>query len=89
MKSERERQILYDITYIWNLKYGTNEPTYKKRKQTHRHGEQTCGGREGREWFGLGVNRWKILHLEWIYNKVLLYSTGSYIQSPGIDHDGK
>ena len=23
-KSERERQI-YDITYIWNLKYDTNE----------------------------------------------------------------
>ena len=24
-KSERERQILYDITYMWNLKYDTNE----------------------------------------------------------------
>ena len=24
-KSERERQISYDITYIWNLKYDTNE----------------------------------------------------------------
>ena len=29
IKSERERQILYDITYIWNLKYGTNEPIYR------------------------------------------------------------
>ena len=29
MKSERERQIPYDITYMWNLKYGTNEPMYK------------------------------------------------------------
>ena len=28
-KSDRERQIPYDITYMWNLKYGTNEPTYK------------------------------------------------------------
>ena len=28
-KSEREKQILYDITYMWNLKYGTNEPIYK------------------------------------------------------------
>ena len=28
-KSERERQIPY-ITYMWNLKYGTNEPTYKR-----------------------------------------------------------
>ena len=30
-KSERERQIAYDITYIWNLLYGTNEPVYRKK----------------------------------------------------------
>ena len=24
-KSEREKQIPYDITYMWNLKYDTNE----------------------------------------------------------------
>ena len=28
-KSERERQIPYDITYMRNLKYGTNEPIHK------------------------------------------------------------
>ena len=28
-KSERERQIPYDITCVWNLKYGTDEPIYK------------------------------------------------------------
>ena len=28
-KSERERQIPYDITFMWNLKYGTNEHIYK------------------------------------------------------------
>ena len=28
-KSEREKQIPYDITYMWNLNYGTNEPIYK------------------------------------------------------------
>ena len=28
-KSQRERQILHDITYVWNLKYDTNEPVYK------------------------------------------------------------
>ena len=27
-KSERENQIPYDITYMWNLKYGTDEPIY-------------------------------------------------------------
>ena len=30
VKSERERQIPYDITYIWNLIYGTNEPISRK-----------------------------------------------------------
>ena len=33
-----------------------------------------------------GVSRCKPLHLEWISNGVLLYSTGNYIQFPGIDH---
>ena len=30
VKSERVRQIPYDITYIWNLIYDTNEPIYRK-----------------------------------------------------------
>ena len=29
MKSERERQVPYDITYMLNLKYDTNQHTYK------------------------------------------------------------
>ena len=28
-KSERERQIPYDITYMWNPKYDANEPIYE------------------------------------------------------------
>ena len=28
-KSERERQISYDITYMWRLKYDTNELIYE------------------------------------------------------------
>ena len=40
-KSERERQIPYDVTYMWNLKYNTNEHICEK-QQTHRHREQTC-----------------------------------------------
>ena len=28
-KSERARQIAYDITYMWNLIYDTTEPIYK------------------------------------------------------------
>ena len=36
-----------------------------------------------------GLSRCKLFHLEWISSEVLLYSTGDYIQSPGIDQDGK
>ena len=28
-KSEKEGKVLYDITYMWNLKYDTTEPIYK------------------------------------------------------------
>ena len=29
VKLDRERQISYDITYMWNVKYDTNELIYK------------------------------------------------------------
>ena len=37
-KSEREKQILYDITYMWNLNYGTKELIYEAEtdSQTYR-----------------------------------------------------
>ena len=62
-----------------------NLPTEKK--QTHRHGQQACGyqeegGGSGMDW-ETEVRRCKLLYLEWISNKALLYSTGNYIQSPG------
>ena len=57
-----------------------------KQKQTHRHREQTCGYRGGGNWgrdgLGVWVSRCKLLHIDWINNKVLLYSTGNYIQYP-------
>ena len=45
------------------------------------------GGDSGLDW-EFGVSRCKLLHLEWMGNEVLLYSTENYIQSLGIDHDG-
>ena len=72
--------------------YGTNEPIYKTEKDR----KQPCGSQRGegiqvrrgvhREF---GVGRCKLLHLEWINNKVLLYSTGNYVQYPVINHNGK
>ena len=47
------------------------------------------GGLGGRVW-ELGISRCKPLYpLEWINNRVLLYSTGNYIQYPVINHNGK
>ena len=46
------------------------------------------GGGGGMEW-EFGVNRCKLLYIEWINNKVLLYSTGNYIKYPMINHNGK
>ena len=47
------KKFVYDITFMWNLKYGTNEPIYK----TDSYREQTCGcqGEEGKKWDGWGV----------------------------------
>ena len=62
---------------------------FAEQKQTHGHREQTCGC-QGRGMDGeFGVDSCKLLHLEWISTEVLQYSTGSYIQSLGIDHDGR
>ena len=47
-------------------------------------GEEVGGGME----WEVGVNRCKLLNMEWI-NKALLYSTGNYIQYPMINHNGK
>ena len=46
------------------------------------------GSGGGMDW-ELGVSRCKILYTEWINYKVLLYSTGNYIQYPMINHNGK
>ena len=46
------------------------------------------GGKGGKDW-EFGVSRCKLLYLEWINNKVLMYSTGNYIQYPVINHNGK
>ena len=39
--------------------------------------------------WGFGVHRCKLLYIERINSKVLLYSTGNYIQYPVINHNGK
>ena len=62
-------------------------------KQNHRHREQTRGcqgeGEGGGKDWEFGTSRGKLLHIGWINNKVLRYSTGNYIQYSVIHHNGK
>ena len=74
---ERQRQIPYDITYNWTLISSTNE--HLLRKENHGLGEQTSGGQGGGGGIWMiwdsGVNRCRLLPLEWIGNdpEKLLY----------------
>ena len=92
-KSERERLIPYDTTYMWNLKYDASEHIYETEtdSQIQRTNLWSPKGRadaEGEDW-GCRISRHKLLYIGWINNKVLLYSTGYYAQCPVINHNGK
>ena len=50
------------------------------------HGGRGGGG--GIDW-EFGISRCKLLYIEWINNKVLLYSPGNYLQYRVINHNGK
>ena len=69
-----KRQISYDITYTWNLKYGTNELSYETETESWTQGTDgrlpRAGGGAGRgvEW-EVGVSRCKLLFIEWINNR--------------------
>ena len=64
-----------------------------KQEQTHRQREQSCGcwwgsgGSGGEMIWGFKIRRCKLFHTQWINNKVLLYSTGNYIQYPKINYN--
>jgi len=91
--SQKEKYKYHVISLIWGIQNMAQVNLSTKQKQTHRHRKQTCdcqGRRGGSGMDGeFGVGSCKLLHLEWISNEVLLYSTGNYIQSLGIDHDGR
>ena len=64
-----------------------------KQKQTYRYIEQICGCQGERWWeemdWEFGISRCKLLYIECINNKVLLYSRENCIQYPMINHNGK
>ena len=79
--SQKEKDIPHDITYTWNLKYGTKEPIYSNRLPDIENRPMVVKGERRERWMDwkFGDSRSKLSHLEWISNVVLLYNTGSYI----------
>ena len=89
----KEKDKYHMISLTSGIQYMVQTNLSIEKKQTHGHREQTCycqGGRGGRgvDW-EFGISRCRLLHLEWISNEILLYSTGNYIQSLVVEHDGR
>ena len=84
-KSERERQISYDIMYVESKirHYETETDSQIQRTDLWLPGD---GG--GMDW-GFGISRCKLVYIEWINNKVLLYSAENYVEYLVLNHNGK
>ena len=89
----KDRYHMISLIRERNLKYDTNEHIYKPEtdSQTQKTDLWLPRGKWGWRSMGseFGTSRCKLLYIEWINNKVLLYSTGNYIQYPVINHNGK
>ena len=89
-KSERERQIPYDLLYVGSKIW--HKRTYLRNRNRLTDIENRLvfakgGCRGGMDWEFV-ISRCKLLYIEWINNKVLLYSTENYIQYPVINRNG-
>ena len=90
--TKSERLTPYDIIYLesntshkWTYLWKRNKLMDLENRLVVAKGEGRGGGidREFR------ASRCKLFHLEWISNEVLLYSTGNYIHSLVMEHDGR
>ena len=73
---------------MWNVKQDTNEHVHETDSQTQGTDlwlPRGTGLGVGVDWES-GISRCKLLYVEWIKNKVLLYTTEDYIQYPAINH---
>ena len=74
-----EYKIWHKWTYLWNR---------NKLTDIENRFVVTKGGLGGGKDWEFGIDRCKLLYIEWI-NKALLYSIGNYIQYSVINHNGK
>ena len=91
--SQTEKDKYHMISLICGISNTIQINISTKQKQTYRHREQPfgCQGGEGLGSDGLGVwdSQRQTINIGWINNKVLLYSTGNYIQYPVTNYNGK
>ena len=59
-KSDRERQIPYDLTHMGNLKNKHKHKQTNKKHHAHKYGEQICGCHRQRVKWVKGVKRYKL-----------------------------
>ena len=65
LSQKYKRQIPYDITYIWNLKYNTNEHIYESETDLQRTDLWLLRGRgwEGKDW-EFGISRYTLVYIQ-------------------------
>ena len=68
---------LHDLPWITKGRF--KQLLIRKGGDSETRGEQSSQGGDGGGGLGVGISRCKPVHIEWINNKVLLYSTGNYI----------
>ena len=87
-KTNPARQHLYAKSNVWPKR--TYLPNRNRLIDT---GDRLAAARDGVGGGGEAPGVWgqqiETIHAEWINNKVLLYSTGNYIQHHTINHNGK
>ena len=87
--SEVSQTKINDITFMWNLKYDTNELIYRADRLTDTENKHTKGEAGGGINWEYGINRCTLPYIKQIHNKFLLYSTGNYSQYLVITYKGK
>ena len=71
--SHKKKEKYYAVSFICGIQNMAQVNLSIEQKQSQRYGEQSCGfqvggGRSEMDW-NFGVNRCKLLHLEWISNE--------------------
>ena len=81
-KSDREEEILYDISYMWNLKKEWYKQNYLQNNKRLTEDKHNCQGEGKGERIGKEVemDMYTLLCFKWMTSQNLLYSTWNSAQ---------